>query len=122
MIKTLWLAAVLAVQTPTVTVSGRVDANEAMRARVIRVALSSEAGGDAITTVVDSDGSFDFTNVKPGSYTTLAFSATSVSAPMPLVVRTTDVSDVVIRLPEPKTIGGRISVEGNFPGNVPMPR
>jgi hypothetical protein len=108
-------------QNAGVTVSGHVTAGEATRSRVMRVAFTA-AGAEATTTLVDSDGSFDFSNVKPGSYTAIAFAATSVSAPMTLTVGTADITDLAIRLPDPKPIKGRITVQGNLPGSVPLPR
>jgi hypothetical protein len=109
-------------RNPDVSVSGRVTADEATRSRVIRVALTGAGAIEALTTVVDSDGSFEFSKVKPGSYTAIAFAATSVSAPMTLTVGTADMTDLTIRLPEPKPIKGRITVQGNLPGSVPLPR
>jgi hypothetical protein len=108
-------------QNPGVTVSGHVTADEATRSRVMRVALTG-SGSETTTSLVDSDGSFDFSNVKPGSYTATAFAATSVSAPMTLTVGTADITDLTIRLPQPKAIKGRITVQGNLPGSVAFPR
>jgi hypothetical protein len=127
MLKTLWLAAALVIQqaqpaqNPGVTVSGHVTADEATKSRVMRVALTA-SGGEATTSIVDSDGSFDFSDVKPGSYNAIAFAATSVSATRTLTVGTADITDLTLNLPPPKTIKGKITVQGNLPGNVPLPR
>jgi hypothetical protein len=121
MIHTICLAAALFAQT-SVAVAGRVLADDATRARVIRVALTNRASAEVLSTLVDSDGSFEFSKVPPGSYTAIAFAATSVSQPVTLAVGAADINDVQIRLPEPKTIRGRIAVQGNVPGNIPMPR
>src|SRR6516225_11750922 len=90
-------------RNPGVTVSGHVTADEATRSRVMRVALT-ESGGETTTSLVDSDGSFDFSDVKPGSYTAIAFAATSVSAPRTLTAGTADITDLTLNLPPPKTI------------------
>jgi hypothetical protein len=120
MLRTLWLAAALLLQQG-VSVSGRVTADEATRTRVIRVALTPPGGAEAVTTIIDSDGSFEFSNVKPGSYTAIAYAATSVSAPTPITVGAGDVTNLAIRLPDPKPIKGRITVQGD-PANTPLPR
>ena len=127
MVKALWLAAVLFVQgtqpaQATVTVSGRVIADQATKSRVIRVAMSSSSGGEALTTVVDSDGTFEFSKVPAGTYTARAFAATSLAPPIAVTVGAADVTDLTIRLPEPKGINGRITVQGSLTSNVPMPR
>src|SRR6267154_2072400 len=110
MIKALWLTAILFVAQPAqnsgVTVSGRVTADEATRARVMRVAMRSAAGAEPRTTIVDSDGTFEFSKVAPGSYTVLAFAANSLSQPVTVTVGTADVTDLTIRLPEPKAVNG----------------
>jgi hypothetical protein len=107
---------------PRVSVSGRVTADDATRARVIRVTMTSPAAAEPLTTIVDSDGSFEFSKVIPGSYTALAFAATSLSPPLSVTVGTTDVTGLTIRLPQPKTIAGHITVQGNLPKNIPIPR
>jgi hypothetical protein len=127
MLKTLWLAAALVIQqaqparNPGLTVSGHVTADEATKSRVMRVALTA-SGGETTTSLVDSDGSFDFSDLKPGSYTAIAFAATSMSAPRTLTVGTADITDLTLNLPPPKTIKGKITVQGNLPGTVPLPR
>src|SRR5262249_54158884 len=45
---------------PWVSVTGRVTADDATRARVIRVTMNSPAAAEPLTTIVDSDGSFEF--------------------------------------------------------------
>jgi hypothetical protein len=137
MVKTFWLLAALlgSVVLPAqnsevsaakgnvqVSVSGHVIANEATRARVIRVALTGPAAAQPLTTIVDDDGSFEFSKVPPGSYTAFAFAATSLSQPLTVSVGTTDLMGLEIRLPAPKTIAGRVTVQGNLPKNIPMPR
>src|SRR5215471_5114647 len=122
MITIVCLAAALFLQAQNVTVSGRVVVDEAMRARVIRVALSSAAGGEARTTIIESDGSFDFANVTPGTYTVLAYASTSVSSAQTISVGAADVANLTIPLPQPKAVHGRISVLGKPPRNTPMPR
>jgi hypothetical protein len=132
MIKLLCLAAVFyfqgaqpapnAVAPASVTVTGRVIADEVTRTRVIRVSLISSGAGESQTTLVDSDGTFEISKVKPGSYTAIGFAATSVSEPFALSVGAADITDVQIRLPEAKSIRGRIVVQGDVPANVPIPR
>ena len=106
----------------TVAVSGRVTADDATRARVIRVAITNPATSETVTTVIDSDGTFEFSKVAPGSYAMRAFAATSVSTPITITVGSSDLTNLSIRMPEPKEIKGQITVEGNLPPNVPMPR
>jgi len=106
----------------SVAVSGRVAAPEAAKGRVMRVALTNVSTSETLTTIVDDDGAFEFSKVTPGSYTVRAFAAISFSQPMPLTVGPNDVSNVAIRLPEPKQINGRIIVQGNLPSSVPLPR
>jgi hypothetical protein len=121
-----WLAAALLIQgaqpaqNPGVTVSGHVTAGEATKSRVIRVALTGP--GEVLSSIADSDGSFEFSNVKPGSYTAIAYASTSVSPPMPLTVGVADIADLAIRLPDPKPVKGRITVQGNLPATTPLPR
>jgi hypothetical protein len=126
LIVTLVASAVLSAQNSKtdvpVSVSGRVIANEATRGRVIRVALTGPTAAESLTTIVDDDGTFEFSKVSPGSYTAFAFAATSLSAPLNVSVGTTDVTGLAIRLPAPKTIGGRITVQGNLPKTIPVPR
>ena len=103
---------------PSVQVSGRVIADNATGTRVIRVAMSSAAGAEPLTAIVDSDGSFEFSRVLPGTYSAFAFTATSVSAPVPLTVGGANLTNLTIRLPAPKDVSGRIIVQGD----VRMPR
>ena len=123
----LCFAALLAVRTParapqTVSVSGRVVASEAIRMRTIRAALMPAAGGEAHTTIVSSDGSFDISYIAPGTYSLLAYSSLSVSTPQTISVGASGIANLTIALPEPKTIHGRISLQGNTIRNFPMPR
>jgi hypothetical protein len=121
-ITSLCLAAALLVQGAGVTVSGRVMADEATLSRVVRVAIAPSAGGEARTTLVDSDGSFDFSSVAPGSYMARAYASTSVSPPMAVSVSAKDVANVTLQLPPPKSVHGRIVVQGNLPATVAPPR
>ena len=84
---------------PSVQVSGRVTADNATGTRVIRVAMSSAAGAEPLTAIVDSDGSFEFSRVLPGTYSAFAFTATSVSAPVTLTVGGANLTNLTIRLP-----------------------
>jgi hypothetical protein len=123
MLQTLWLAAFLFLQGPTtVTVSGRVIADPVTSKRVMRVAISSVGGSNVLATTVDSDGTFEVPNVPPGSYTVIGFAATTVSKPIALTVGTSDIMNLSISLPEPKEVSGRITVQGNVPANLPVPR
>ena len=126
MIKALFLIGSLLFAGPvaqtSVAVSGRAVAAEATKGRVMRVALTNSSTSETLTTIVDDDGTFEFSKVSPGSYTVRAFAAISFSQPMPLTVGQTDVTDVALRLPEPKQINGRIIVQGNVPSSVPLPR
>jgi hypothetical protein len=131
-VKALWLAIVLLLQGAApgqnslpvtgVGVSGRVNADQATSGRVIRVAMSSTTAAEVLSTIVDSDGSFEFSKVLPGSYTVFAFAATSISTSVTLTVGTVDVTNLTIRLPAPKEVRGRITVQGNLPVTVPLPR
>src|SRR5262245_18963794 len=95
----------------TVSVSGRGSAHEATRARVIRVALTNPAPSETVTTIIDSDGTFEFSKVTPGSYAVWAFAATSVSTPITVTVGSSDLVDLSIRMPEPKEIKGQLTVQ-----------
>jgi hypothetical protein len=125
MIRALWLAAVILTQqvpSASVTVSGRVIADEATKSRIIRISLISSGAGESQTTLVDSDGTFEISQVKPGVYTAIAFASTSVSQPVALTVGAADIADLQIRLPDAKSIRGRVVVQGDVPANVPIPR
>src|SRR5215475_1417186 len=134
MIKALWLVAVLlgpimlpaqnpdVVATKGVNVTGRVVADDATRARVVRVTMTSSAAAEPLTTIVDSDGSFEFSKVVAGPYTAIAYAATSLSPPLSVTVGATDVTGLTIRLPAPKAITGRVIIQGNLPRNIPIPR
>jgi hypothetical protein len=120
--KTMTVTLSIASPPPWVSVSGRVTADGATQARVIRVTMRSPAAAEPLTTIVDADGSFEFSKVIPGSYTTLAFAATSLSPPLNVTVGATDVTGVTIRLPQSKTIAGHITVQGSLPKNIRVPR
>ncbi len=103
---------------PWVKVSGRVTGRNATTTPVTGVTMSGVAAGEAMTTSVSPDGSFEFPKVLPGSYTALALPAAALSTPTSLTVGTTDVTSVEIRIPPSKEVRGRIVVQGN----VPLPR
>lgn len=123
-IKAICLAAALLFQgaAPQVTVSGRVTAGEITRSRVIRVALSGPALQAPTTAIVEDDGTFELSKVPPGSYSLFAFAATSVSEAVTVEVGGKDVTNLAIRLPDPKPTNGRITVQGNLPSYVAVPR
>ena len=99
---------------PWVRVSGRLT-KAFTTTTPVRVAINATGGGDAITTLVDDDGTFEFTKVLPGSYTAIAYSSASVSAPVNLKIGATDISNVALLLPAPKEVSGRITVQNNLP-------
>jgi len=102
---------------PWVRVSGRLT-KAFTTTTPIRIAINGTGGtggGDAITTIVDDDGAFEFAKVLPGSYTAIAYSSASVSAPVNLKIGATDISNVALLLPAPKEVSGRITVQNNFP-------
>jgi hypothetical protein len=84
--------------------------------------MTSPGTVEPLTTIVDSDGSFEFSRVAAGSYTAIAYAATSLSPPLSVMVGATDVTGLTIRLPAPKVITGRVTVQGNLPKNIPVPR
>ena len=102
---------------PWVKVSGRISA-ASRTTPITGIRISGTNAAELLTTTVSSDGSFEFSRVLPGSYSALALPATAVSSPVAFTVGTTDVTNLEIRVPEPKEINGRILVSGN----VPMPR
>jgi hypothetical protein len=99
---------------PWVQVHGRITGNFAINAPV-RVTMNSSAVTETLTVTAEPDGSFEFSKVLPGSYSAMAISATSVSTPVTVTVGTTNLTDLAIRLPEPKEISGRVDLQSKLP-------
>jgi len=103
---------------PWVKVTGRVTGSNPLSPPPTGITMNSATAGEVLNANVASDGSFEFPKVLPGSYTAMTSPVTATSTSATLTVGTTDVSNFVIRIPEPKEVTGQIVV----PGKLPIPR
>jgi hypothetical protein len=116
MLKAVWLAAFLFIQSPIFKVSGVVvredNQDPAHATNGDRVVLRGNGG----TTVVDvgDDGAFEFSNVRPGNYQIVVGPMVTME-PVAVAVTDKDVSGLRVVVPDVVTVRGSVIVESDGP-------
>ena len=104
--------------SPKVRVSGRVTESGNPNAVSVpeKITLSAVAATEAVETLVNADGSFEFPQVNPGIYfSRVALTPTISSAPSVITIPNRNLENLELPIPSPRDVYGRVAVDGNGP-------